>query len=34
MWLSAKGTEAYEIFTKAIMTPWTEQTEEEGGRRR
>lgn len=25
-----KGIEAYEIFTKAIMTPWTEKVEEEG----
>lgn len=29
-----KGIEAYEIFTKAIMTPWTERVEEEGEERR
>lgn len=28
-----KGIEAYEIFTKAIMTPWTERAEEEGEER-
>lgn len=28
-----KGIEAYEIFTKAIMTPWTEWVEEEGEER-
>lgn len=29
-----KGIEAYEIFTKAIMTPWTERVEEVGEERR
>ncbi len=29
-----KGIEAYEIFTKAIMTPWTERVEEVGKERR